>query len=99
MACLGVAGDAHPMLLLGVLGNQSLDVQPKHLGDRVAKDVCGRLIPEDYSLALGVRYDGRVADPLEEPADPYVLGAHALRSKLVQRTDAESRASSFAASP
>src|SRR5215218_3649451 len=99
MACRGVAGDVYPMLVLGVPGNQILYVQPKRLLDRVAEDVCSRLIPEDYSLAFSIRYDGRVADPLEESADPQVLEAHALKSNLVQRTDAESIASSLATSP
>ena len=69
MARRGVAADARPVLVLEVLGNQSFDAQSECLRGRVSEDVFGCLIPEDYSLGFGIRYDNRVSDSLEEPAD------------------------------
>src|SRR5215210_5686861 len=76
MACLGVAGHAHPMLGLEGIGNQHLDAELECLGERVPEHLRGRLIPEYYLLGLRIRNDDRVPNCLEEPSEPQVFRSH-----------------------
>jgi hypothetical protein len=56
------------MLFLEIFGDQRFNAQLKGLGGRVAEDISGSRIPENYLLGLCVRDYDRVPGPLEKLA-------------------------------